>query len=58
MVADAVLRNRSPLARFPANREKNREKRVLSQFRSKQVKKGWLDQQLTYAIPYATEQGI
>ena len=54
LVVDAVPRNRSPTAKFPANREKNREKCENA--------RSWLEkppnkQRLKSKNPYALEQG-
>ena len=58
MVADAVLVEPVSAAKFPANREKNREFRKIVASRAPEICNNGLGTGLLTQIPYSTEQGI
>ena len=58
MVADAVQVEPVSAAKFPANREKNREFRKIVASRAPEIRNSGLGTGLLTQIPYSTEQGI
>ena len=58
LVADAVLVEPVSTAKFPANREKNREFRKIVASRAPEIRNNGLGTGLLTQIPYSTEQGI
>ena len=58
MVADAVQVEPVSAAKFPANREKNREFRKIVASRAPEIRNNGLGTGLLTQIPYSTEQGI
>ena len=58
VVADAVEVEPVSAAKFPANREKNREFRKIVASRAPEIRNSGLGTGLLTQIPYSTEQGI